>query len=628
MALTNLNRKLYNIDRRPSQRKSKKKIYMRLIILLVIVGIAIFLPAKVIYESAKEVSYNAKAISSAYGNQNFGQLVESVGDTKDSVGKINTSLNFLVWLKIIPIVGGYYMDAKGFSSAGEHELIALENILTELKPAEKELGFLGTPIAGQDRISQAIKILDKATPLLEKNKDHFSKAKKDVENIDTNKYPENFRGINLRASLAAAKNLFMGTEFIVTTGKDALAIAPAALGYPNSKSYLMLFQNDKEIRPTGGFMTAYANIKMNKGQINADTSDDIYRLDEQLLNVCLNVICPLTPPAAIAKYLPEVDGKPRKAWSMRDSNLSPDVPTSAADFEKMYSFLGGGLPFDGIIYIDTQVVEELIEVTGPIEVLGTKYSAETDHRCNCPNVIYELESYAEIAAKGEKDRKAVLGVLMQQVLAKLVAADVEKLPEVIDTVVRLANHKHIMFYMHDDKVQKAVSDLNWTGQIKEYDGDYLHINDANFAGGKSNLYVDQKVTQEIEIKNGEVSKKIIIDYKNPQPFGIWLNAINRSYVRIYAPLGSKLVSSKGSDDPVKESEDLGKTVFEAFVVTRPQNSRKLELEFTVPYKPNGDYKMLIQKQPGAKDFEYVIKVNGSQKANFKLDTDQELKFNY
>ena len=150
----------------------------------------------------------------------------------------------------------------------------------------------------------------------------------------------------------------------------------------------------------------------------------------------------------------------------------------------------------------------------------------------------------------------------------------------------------------------------------------------SFSGNQStsgNVPISKVIS---EIKDGKVTKKITIDYKNPQPFGIWLNAINRSYVRIYAPLGSKLVSSKGSDDPVKESEDLGKTVFEAFVVTRPQNSRKLELEFTVPYKPNGDYKMLIQKQPGAKDFEYVIKVNGSQKANFKLDTDQELKFNY
>ena len=101
---------------------------------------------------------------------------------------------------------------------------------------------------------------------------------------------------------------------------------------------------------------------------------------------------------------------------MRDSNISPDVPTSAKEFERMYQLLGEGLPFDGIIYIDSQVVEELIEVTGPIDVFGTRYSSEKDPRCNCPNVIYELESYAEIAAKGEKDRKAVLGVLIQQIL--------------------------------------------------------------------------------------------------------------------------------------------------------------------------------------------------------------------
>ena len=84
------------------------------------------------------------------------------------------------------------------------------------------------------------------------------------------------------------------------------------------------------------------------------------------MKVCLSKICPLTPPAPIVKYLPEFDGKPRKAWSMRDSNLSPDVPTSAEKFEEMYKMLGNGLPYDGIIYIDTQVVEEILKVIGPI----------------------------------------------------------------------------------------------------------------------------------------------------------------------------------------------------------------------------------------------------------------------
>ena len=35
---------------------------------------------------------------------------------------------------------------------------------------------------------------------------------------------------------------------------------------------------------------------------------------------------------------------------------------------------------------------------------------------------------------------------------------------------------------------------------------------------------------------------------------------------------------------------------------------------------------MIQKQPGAKDHHYKIKINGSGKADFKLDMDKEFKF--
>ena len=50
------------------------------------------------------------------------------------------------------------------------------------------------------------------------------------------------------------------------------------------------------------------------------------------------------------------------------------------------------------------------------------------------------------------------------------------------------------------------------------------------------------------------------------------------------------------------------------------------MEYELPYNPDGKYNLLIQKQPGAKDFHYIIKINGSQKADFKLDTDKEFKF--
>ena len=615
---TNLNRKF---DYKRPNKKAR-----RIWVVTVILIFATVIPSIFIFFGFKAASSHSKAIVTSYKEQNFDNLKKEVVNTKNGLAQVNISLGFLFWLRIIPFVGGYYQDVKGFVGAGVEELTGINILLSDLSSHKEELGFDGHPKSGPDRVTQVVKIMDKSIPLLDKIEDNLKKASDNVKNINTNKYPEKFKGKDIKKNLEALKSFIMGAAVTVGSGKDALKIAPQALGVPSSKNYLLLFQNDKEIRATGGFMTAYATLSINNGQVSATTSDDIYRLDEKLLNVCLTKICPLSPPAPIIKYLPEVSGKPRSAWSMRDSNLSPDVPTSAKQFEKMYGFLGDGLPFDGIIYIDTQVVEQLIEVTGPIDVYGTKYSSELDKRCNCPNVIYELENYAQIIEKGEKDRKAILGVLMQQILARSVGADIEKLPQLIQTLANLANHKHIMFFMHDGITQSALSKLNWTGEIKNFDGDYLHINDSNFAGGKSNIYVDQTVTQEINIKNGKVTKKIAIEYKNPQPFNTWLNGINRDYVRFYVPNGSKLLSSKGSEVPVTTIEDLGKTVFEAFIQVRPQNSRKLEVEYELPYNPDGKYNLLIQKQPGAKDFHYIIKINGSQKADFKLDTDKEFKF--
>lgn len=627
MVFVNLNRKLDYVNKKGSNKHSNKG-KKRLAVIVLIFLLALIIPSIFAFMGLKQASSHAKNIVSAYKNQQFDLLRQEIRSTKGGLQEANISLGFLFWLRLFPILGGYYSDTKGFVNAGAQELTALDKVLSGLEPAKSELGFDGHPKSGPERVTQAVNILNKSLPLLDQVGEDLTKAANSVKNIDINKYPDKIGSRTVKKNLEVAKNFIIGASIAVRDGKQALITAPKTLGVPSAKNYLLLFQNDKEIRATGGFMTAFATLTIDNGQVKATTSDDIYRLDEKLLNVCLNKICPLTPPAPIVKYLPEVSGKARSAWSMRDSNLSPDVPTSAKQFEKMYQFLGEGLPFDGIIYIDTQVVENLIEITGPIDVYGTKYSAEIDKRCNCSNVIYELESYAEIAAKGEKDRKAVLGVLMQQILARSVGADVEKLPQLIETIANLANHKHIMFYMHDPDTQKALSMINWIGEIKNYDGDYLHINDSNFAGGKSNLYVEQTVTQEINPQNdGTVKKKITVEYKNPQIFNIWLNGINRDYVRFYVPKGSKLISSKGSEDTVNTIDDLDKTVFEAFITVRPQNSRKLEIEYSVPYKPSGQYKLLIQKQPGAKDFHYIIKVKGSTKEDLNLDQDKEFSFN-
>lgn len=633
MAFTSLNRKLARQDqylrRNSSKKRNWKKIIFRTLIVLVILFIVIYLPLWNAGRAARKIVSEGRLMNEAVKNENLDEIKTHVTEIKKATGSLNTSLNFLFWVRIIPYIGSFYADAKHFAKAGEYELTAAETIVEELLPYKAELGFNGTPTPGTDRVAQAVKVLEKTLPLLDKVEPELKKAREEVSSIDVGKYPEKFGTRNIRSLVDTAKNFIIGAHVAVTEAKPALEVAPAALGQPSAKNYLMIFQNDKELRPTGGFMTAYAFLGLDKGRVSSSQSDDIYRLDEQLLITCQTKICPLTPPDPIVKYLPEANGKPRTAWSMRDSNLSPDVPTSIAQFERMYNLLGKGMPWDGIILIDTHVVEELIKITGPIEVFGTRYSADHDDRCNCPNVIYELENYAQVIEKGEQDRKAILGTLMQQILARSLGASTEKLPEFINAGVKLANSKHIIFNMHDQKTQAALDQLDWTGRIKPYTFDYLHINDSNFAGGKSNLYVEQKVVLDINIGNdGKVTDKLSITYNNPQKYDAWLNQRNRDYLRIYVPKGSKLLSNKGSDVKVTTIEDeLGKTVFEAFLEIRPQNSRTIEFEYELPQTFTGnEYNLLIQKQPGKPAFEYEIKVNGRTKERFELITDKDLKF--
>ena len=637
MKLVNLNKKLnqadslYNIKRINTQvsrpKKNFKKTLVRLTVLVIVLFLLVYLPVRGVYQSAKNISRSAKGIQAAAQNENLDDIKKNLVEMKTAADGLNSSLNWVFWLRFIPILGSYYADSKHFANALSSELAAAVTLTDSLQPYKSELGFTGQPTPGQDRIAQFVKILDKINPKLYDVEPQLKVAADEVKDINVEKYPETIGKTSLRSRIDTAKNFIVGAHIAVTQAKDALSIAPSALGEPNAKNYLIIFQNDKELRATGGFMTAYAFLKLDKGHMSTSSSDDIYRLDEKLLSVCRSKICPLSPPEPIVKYLPEANGKPRSAWSMRDSNLSPDLPTSIKQFETMYFYLGEGLPFDGVIMIDTHVVEELIKITGPVEVFGTKYSADQDPRCSCPNVIFELENYSQIIEKGEEDRKAILGTLMQQILAKSLSSSTQKLPEFINTAVKLANAKHIMLYMHDGGTQVALSKLNWTGEInKNFAGDFLHINDSNFAGGKSNLYVEEGVT--LDINPSSTTHKLTIVYKNPQKYNIWLNGINRDYVRIYVPKGAKLTSSKGSEVEVttKDDETLNKTYFEAFIQVRPQNSTTLSFEYTIPQTGSGkDYPILIQKQPGTKDFKYTVRVNGKTKDSFDLSADKEAK---
>jgi hypothetical protein len=202
-----------------------------------------------------------------------------------------------------------------------------------------------------------------------------------------------------------------------------------------------------------------------------------------------------------------------------------------------------------------------------------------------------------------------------------------KWPDYLKMFVTEGQEKHILFNFHDAEAQKLAEERNFAGRIVDAaEGqDYLHINDANLAGLKSNFYLNQETTQEVSVaEDGTMTKKLTIVYHNTGKQDGWLNARARNYTRVYVPKGSKLVKTTGGEQKVTTTEDLGKTVFDNFVQINPLGKATLTFEYTLPFKAEGEYRLLIQKQAGAKNWTYVTKINGQEERTL-VDGDKELK---
>lgn len=601
----------------------KKRIFLILIIFLVILGILsarAFLSAKKAYQTSKQAVGAVKL-------QDLDATKAYLRDAKKEFQVTKSSLWVFTPFRIIPVLGWYVADVQRGVNAAIAALDAASTLTEAVTPYADVLGLKGkgTFLGGtaQERLASAIETLSKITPQIDQVGQNLQDARKEIDQISTVRYP-NFLPGKPGAKIENAKNIIDQLESFIVDTKPLLVVLPEIMGAQGEKKYLILFQNDKELRPTGGFITAYAVFRVNKGTVTSEGSSDIYKLDNTLLKK-------IPAPSPILKYLPNVP-----SLNLRDSNLSPDYFASMKGFEELYQFTQDKKEIDGIISLDTQFVLNMMKVLGPIEAYGTKFTTDKIETCDCPQIIYELERYADEPVAYEKgSRKDIIGVLMQQMMAKAFSAPKSSWPNMLGTTITALREKHLLLYFHKNELQQAAEKINFAGRLHEYDGDYLHINETNFAGAKSNLYIQEKVKQTVKKeKDGTINKKLTIEYKYPRrgdncnlerKAGLCLAGIYRDWIRIYVPKGSKIVKSSGTEVPISASEDLGKTVFEGFFTLRPEGTAKIEIEYSVPIKVGNLYKLLIQKQPGVAGHTYEIEAFGKKQKAFPLTLDKELQ---
>jgi hypothetical protein len=606
-------------------RKKTGIIVLVVVVLFTVLGyFFVYSPYRKIRSRADVLVASARELKQVFSQNDINLLDKKVNEFSKEYDLFKAEAKVVYWASFIP----YVADFKNLVEAGDYLLKAGRDAVVAVSPYADLIGFKkGTTSfverSSEDRLQTAILTLDKVLTKVDVIAEDIHQAEIRINQINPNRYPKKIGSLEIREKIINGKEQFKGLGALFVDAKPLVKRLPEIFGKDKEKTYLILFQNDKELRATGGFLTSYAVFKVKDGKIKIEKSDDIYSLDN-------NIAVHPAAPREIATYHKGV-----YKFYIRDSNLSPDFPTSVKLFDSLYQKCGSRVEYDGIITLDSKVLVDMLTIFGDTEADGIVFSAKTDKRCNCPQVIYQLFDMIDRPVPYIKtNRKGILGDLMYVLFYKAIGFSPSKYwGTLAQQMFKNLQEKHILLYFNDPDLQKSVESLNFAGRVRGYQGDYLHVNNVNFAGAKSNMFVNQSITSKTKTENGKVTREVTVEFKNPHPHsdcdlergGLCLNAILRNWIRVYVPKGSKLVSFKGSEKKVETYDELGKTVFEGFLQVSPQGKAQVIVEYTLP--PGVDtknYKLLVQKQPGTYEDKLKVELDGVNLFTGTLDVDKEV----
>ena len=270
------------VDPKPQKNPKWKKILVGAGILIIFLLLAIGVPAFLTYQKALVLVGSVKKLDDSVKSQDLGQIKTSLAATRKDLGSFKSSYTLLSWTRIIPFAGPYVSDLGHGVNAAQAGLDAGDIVLTTIEPYADLLGFKGGQVqavatgdgakTAQDRIDFVVKSLPDILPKIDQISAKMEIVQDETSQINADRYPEKYSGKVIRANIKSAQDIIDQAATLLVSGKPVIEAAPYLLGMDSPRTYLVLFQNDKELRPTGGFMTAYSIMKVDKAKIHPGLS--------------------------------------------------------------------------------------------------------------------------------------------------------------------------------------------------------------------------------------------------------------------------------------------------------------------------------------------------------------------
>lgn len=381
-----------------------------------------------------------------------------------------------------------------------------------------------------------------------------------------------------------------------------------------TRTFLVLLQNNMELRPGGGFLGQYAVLKIKDGEVISTFFEDANLLDQK-------ITAKIKPPYPFTRMM-----QIRK-WKFRDSNFSPDFPTNAEKAKYFYRLAGKNSNFDGVVAVNTNVFNDILALTGPITVPGYNVTFTSE------DGVLKLEEFVEKRYINNleidtQNRKDIMKKMMPMVVEKLFKLG--NIPELSELVHKEFKNRNIMVNFSDAELQKKVESVFWDGKVAtSWGSDYLMMVDANMGALKTDYYIKRKINYDLDLTSEKPTVTLNILYKNDAPYGDWRTSDYHSYLRIYVPEGSKFLESKMVSF-TNEGEEFEKIFFGFICHVLIGGETNAIIKYELPQNFNlTNYRLLVQKQSGVENIPFNVHLKTKEgEYNQEQMLDNDLKFEF
>ena len=421
----------------------------------------------------------------------------------------------------------------------------------------------------------------------------------EIENqMTTQKIIDDLEKINSKLNKIDIKALNPIKQFV----NDSLVVAKKFL--QTDQSYIVMLQNNDELRATGGFLGSYFILETKQGVLQPIKIQDIYAPDGQFTGL-------IEAPPGLNEYLSS-----GKGLRLPDANWWPNFADSAE--QVLYFFENvENKKYQGVIALNLNTIEQLLEIIGEI------YLPDYDTYVNKDNFTQIARADRNEFFPGSQEKANFLNHFFNLFKLELNQVLLKNPQAIIALWQKLLVTKDLQFYSRDSEIAEILQKRNIDGRIYNNQELYYFLVESNVGINKSNRLVDRQVTIQI----GEKQEKIIINFQNNNQVP-YVN-YQRLYTNPETELKEVLLDGKKVNIidqrifTTKEGQKFKEIGFLTSVLAKSKSQIEINLTSSLPKESKKN--IFIQKQAGLPITKYVLTYQ-EQNKNFELTSDQNLIF--